>query len=153
MPKTISPCLWFDGQAEEAAKFYTSIFERSKILRTVRYPEGAPGPAGSVMTVEFELDGQTFTGLNGGPEFQFSEAISFVVHCQTQKRDELLAGGTPSQCGWLKDKYGVSWQIVPDVLPKLLADPNPRKAQRVMEAMLKMVKLDIEGLEKAAQSA
>jgi predicted 3-demethylubiquinone-9 3-methyltransferase (glyoxalase superfamily) len=158
MPTKISPCLWFDSQAEEAAKFYTSIFPKSKILRTVRNPEGARGPAGAVLTVEFELDGQRFTGLNGGPDFQFTEAISFVVHCETQKEvdsywDALLAGGTPSQCGWLKDQYGVSWQIVPTVLPELLGDPDPRKAQRVMEAMLKMIKLDIEALKKAHDTA
>ena len=156
MPTRITPFLWFDSQAEEAAKFYTAIFPNSKILRVVRAPEGTPTPAGSVMTVEFELDGQTFTGLNGGPTFSFSEAVSFVVHCATQREldsywDRLLAGGgAPSQCGWLKDKYGLSWQIVPDALPELLGDPDPRVARRVAEAMMKMVKLDIEGLRKAA---
>ena len=151
----ITPFLWFDSQAEEAAEFYTSIFPNSKIEKVVRNPEGTPGPAGAVMTVQFQLDGQTFTALNGGPVFHFTEAISFVVHCETQKDvdhywDRLLAGGEPSQCGWLKDRYGVSWQIVPDVLPELLGHPDPRTAKRVAEAMMKMVKLDIEGLKKAA---
>ena len=155
---TINPSLWFDSQAEEAATFYTGIFPSSKIGRVVRYPKGAPGPEGSVLTVEFELDGLTFTAINGGPVFQFTEAVSFVVNCESQKEvdyywERLLEGGTPSQCGWLKDKYGVSWQIVPTVLPELLGDPDPRVAQRVNEAMMKMVKLDIDALKKARDTA
>ena len=150
----ITPFLWFDHQAEEAAKFYTSIFPNSKIVKLARYGEGSPGPAGSVMTVEFQLEGQSFVALNGGPHFKFSEAISFVVNCQTQDEvdnywEKLSAGGAEVQCGWLKDKFGLSWQIVPTVLPELLSDPNPEKAQRVMKAMLKMKKLDITALKQA----
>ena len=158
MKAKITPCLWFDGQAEDAAKFYTSIFKNSKIGKIVRNTEAAPGPTGGVLTVEFSLDGQEFMALNGGPEFRFSEAISFVVHCETQKEvdyywEKLLAGGEPSQCGWLKDKFGLSWQIVPDILPELLGDKDRKKADRVMAAMMKMVKLDIEGVKKAAEQA
>jgi len=154
----VTPFLWFDHEAEEAAKFYTSIFDDSKIGRVVRNTEAAPGPTGSVLTVEFSLDGQEFTALNGGPSFKFTEAISFVVHCETQKEvdyywEKLLAGGAPSQCGWLEDKFGLSWQIVPDILPELLGDPDRNKAARVTQAMMKMVKLDIEGLKKAAEQA
>ena len=154
----ITPCLWFDDQAEEAAKFYTSIFENSRIGKVVRNAESAPGPTGGVLTLEFSLDGQEFTALNGGPTFQFSEAISLVVHCETQTEvdyywEKLLAGGAPSQCGWLKDKFGLSWQIVPTILPELLGDQDRRKAERVTAAMMKMVKLDIEGLKKAAEQA
>ncbi len=154
MTNKITPFLWFDSQAEEAARFYTGIFRNSKLSHVARYPEGSPYPAGSVMTVEFELDGQPFTALNGGPHFKFTEAVSFVVHCKTQAEvdhywDKLLAGGTPSQCGWLKDKYGLSWQIVPDGLIELMQDKNKKKAQRVMEAMMKMVKLDIKTLRQA----
>ena len=128
----ITPFLWFDHQAEEAAAFYTSIFPNSKIVKVVRYGEAGPGPAGSVMTVEFQLDGQTFVALNGGPHFKFTEAISFVVNCQTQDEvdaywEKLSAGGSEVQCGWLKDKFGLSWQIVPTVLPELLGDPDPAK--------------------------
>ena len=153
MPK-ITPFLWFDNQAEQAAKFYVSVFKNSKILRTTRYGETGPGPKGSVMTVDFELDGQQFTALNGGPEFKLSEAISFTVHCKTQKEvDEfwkkLSAGGKEVECGWLKDKYGLSWQIVPDVLLEMLHDSDPQKANRVMQAVLKMKKLDIEEAKKA----
>ena len=156
MPR-ITPFLWFDTQAEEAAKFYTSIFKDSKINGVTRYSDAGPGPKGSVMTVEFELDGQPFTALNAGPQFKFTEAISFVVHCKSQKKvDEYWAkltagGGEESMCGWLKDKYGLSWQIVPKALPKLLSNPDPKKAKRVMEAMLKMKKIDIAKLEKAAE--
>jgi predicted 3-demethylubiquinone-9 3-methyltransferase (glyoxalase superfamily) len=159
MTKTrITPCLWFDHEAEEAAKFYTSVFENSKIGKVVRNTEAAPGPTGAVLTVEFSLDGQEFLALNGGPDFKFSEAVSFVVHCETQKEvdyywEKLLAGGAPSQCGWLKDQFGLSWQITPDILPELLADKDREKAERVMAAMMKMVKLDIEGLKKAAEQA
>src|ERR1700726_4525688 len=150
----ITPFLWFDHQAEEAASFYASIFPNSKIGKVIRYGAAGPGPAGSAMTVEFQLEGQSFVALNGGPHFKFTEAISFVVNCQSQEEvdaywDKLSAGGTEVQCGWLKDKFGLSWQIVPTVLPKLLNDPDPAKAQRVMKAMLTMKKLDIRALEQA----
>ncbi len=150
----ITPFLWFDTQAEEAARFYVSVFSNSRILKTVRYGAAGPGPAGSVMTVVFELNGVQFTALNGGPMFHFSEAISFVVNCQSQAEvdtlwEKLSAGGKPDRCGWVKDKYGLSWQVVPTVLPVLLSDPDPLKAQRTMQAMLKMAKLDIAALEKA----
>jgi len=154
MPK-ITPFLWFDNSAEQAAQFYTSIFRNSKILQTSRYPEGAPGPKGSVMTMKFELNGQEFIALNGGPHFKFNEAISFEVNCETQKEideywEKLTSGGGKEvQCGWLKDKYGLSWQIVPAALGQLMADKDPKKAKRVMQAMMKMVKLDIEALKKA----
>lgn len=153
MPK-ITPFLWFDGQAEEAAKFYASVFKNSKILGVARYPEGSPGPAGTVMTVGFELDGQEFTALNGGPIFKFSEAISFVVHCETQAEvdeywEKLSAGGSGVECGWVEDKFGVSWQIVPTVLIEMLQDRDAGKAKRVMKAMLEMKKLDIGGLKRA----
>ena len=150
----ITPFLWFDSQAEEAAKFYVSVFGNSRILKTVRYGKAGPGPDGSVMTVVFELNGVQFTALNGGPPHQFSEAISFVVNCQSQAEvdtlwEKLSAGGRPDRCGWVKDRYGLSWQVVPTVLPVLLSDPDPVKAQRAMAAMLKMSKLDIAALEKA----
>lgn len=153
MPK-IKPFLWFDTQAEEAANFYASIFRNSKVGRITRYGDTGPGPDGSVMTVDFELDGQQFTGLNGGPHFRFSEAISFTVPCQTQEEvdtfwEKLSEGGEQVECGWLKDKFGLSWQIVPTVLPEMLSDPDPAKAKRVMEAMMKMKKLDIAGLKNA----
>jgi predicted 3-demethylubiquinone-9 3-methyltransferase (glyoxalase superfamily) len=150
----ITPFLWFDNQAEEAARFYTAIFPNSKIVKLVRYGPAGPGPAGSVMTVEFQLDGLTFVALNGGPIFKFTEAVSFVVNCQTQDEvdaywDKLSAGGTPVECGWLKDKFGLSWQIVPTALIELLSDPDPEKSLRVMKAMLKMKKLDIQALRQA----
>jgi predicted 3-demethylubiquinone-9 3-methyltransferase (glyoxalase superfamily) len=150
----ITPFLWFDTQAEEAARFYVSIFKNSKIVSVARYGDAGPGPKGSVMTVAFELDGQPFIALNGGPHFKFTEAISFSVDCKTQQEvDEfwgkLSAGGEESQCGWLKDKFGLSWQINPSVLGKMLSDPDPRKSKRVMEAMLKMKKIDIEVLKQA----
>jgi predicted 3-demethylubiquinone-9 3-methyltransferase (glyoxalase superfamily) len=150
----ITPFLWFDHQAEEAARFYTAIFPNSKISKVVRYTKSGPGPAGSVMTVEFQLEGQTFVALNGGPHFKFTEAISFVVNCETQAEvdtywEKLSAGGGEVQCGWVKDKFGLSWQVVPTVLPKLLSDPDPAKAERVLQAMLKMKKLDIRALEQA----
>jgi len=153
MPK-ITPFLWFDGRAEEAAEFYTSIFKNSKIRGNARYLEGSPGPAGTVMTVAFELDGQEFTALNGGPIFKFTEAISFVVHCETQAEvdefwEKLSEGGTRSQCGWLKDKFGVSWQIVPTVLIEMLQDKDTGKSKRVMQAMLQMNKIDIQALQRA----
>jgi predicted 3-demethylubiquinone-9 3-methyltransferase (glyoxalase superfamily) len=154
----ITPFLWFDRQAEEAAAFYTSIFPNSKIVKVVRCGEGGPGPAGSALTVQFELQGQTFVGLNGGPHFKFTEAISFVVNCETQEEvdsywEKLSAGGAEVECGWVKDKFGLSWQIVPTVLPKLLGDPDPAKAGRVMKAMMKMKKLDIRGLQQAAEQS
>ena len=156
----ITPFLWFDDQAEEAAEFYTSIFKNSKIVRTTRY--GKEGyeihgkPAGTAMTVEFEIDGQPFTALNGGPVFQFNEAISFQVLCDAQEEvdyywHKLSEGGDEKaqQCGWLKDKYGVSWQIVPTILSELVGDPDSEKSQRAMKAMLQMKKMDIEALERA----
>lgn len=153
MPK-ITPFLWFDGQAEEAAHFYTSIFENSKIEGVTRYGDVGPGPKGTVMTVAFQLDGQEFVALNGGPQFPFTEAVSFVVNCATQKEidyfwDKLSAGGQQIECGWLKDKYGLSWQIVPAELSKMLQDPDPDTTNRVMQAVLQMIKPDIQRLEQA----
>lgn len=155
MIQKITPFLWFDSQAEEAAKFYVSIFNDSKITSISHYGEGAPVPAGTVMTVAFQIEGQKFTALNGGPLFGFTEAISFVVHCQNQAEvdyywEKLTNGGTEVQCGWLKDKYGVSWQVVPDKLMELLNHPDAAKAQRVTQAMLQMVKLDLNVLQEAA---
>jgi predicted 3-demethylubiquinone-9 3-methyltransferase (glyoxalase superfamily) len=152
----ITPFLWFDSQAEEAARFYCSIFRPSKLGKVARYPEGSPGPAGSVMTVEFQLDGQDYIALNGGPHFRFNEAVSFVINCKDQQEvdyywDKLLAdGGKPSQCGWLTDKFGLSWQVVPAAMNELFSDKDPARAQRAMQAMLKMVKLDLSALEAAA---
>ena len=150
----ISPFLWFDDQAEEAANYYVSIFKNSKILSVSRYGEGAPYPAGTVMGVTFVLDGVEFQALNGGPLYSFSEAISFFVKAETQEEiddlwDKLTADGEPGRCGWLKDKFGLSWQIVPPLLGELLADPNADKAGAVMRAMLEMGKIDIEGLQGA----
>lgn len=150
----ITPFLWFDDKAEEAAAFYTSIFKNSKITGITRYGEAGPGPAGSVMIVTFDLDGQEFIALNGGPEFKFTEAVSFVVNCETQQEvddlwEKLPEGGEKRQCGWLKDKYGLSWQIVPIVLGELMQRDDPARANRVMTAMLKMGKLDIETLRRA----
>jgi predicted 3-demethylubiquinone-9 3-methyltransferase (glyoxalase superfamily) len=154
----ITPCLWFDTQGEEAANFYTSVFPNSKILDVSYYGPDTPRPEGTVLTVTFELDGQKFVALNGGPEFQFNEAISFQVSCEDQEEvdrywDTLTEGGEPGPCGWLKDKYGVSWQIIPTALPRLLGDPDREKANRVMQAMLSMGKIEIEGLERAAAHA
>lgn len=156
--QTITPFLWFDGRAEEAMKFYVSIFKNSRTLGVTRYGEAGPGPQGTVMSATFELDGQAFMALNGGPMFTFSPAISFFVNCQTQTEvddlwDRLSEGGEKQQCGWLRDKFGVSWQIVPAVLGELLSDPDPEKANRVMQAMLKMTKLDIAGLQQAYDQA
>lgn len=150
----ITPFLWFNDQAEEAVNFYTSIFKNSKILNVARYGEAGPGPKGSVMTVVFQLNDQEFIALNGGPLFKFTEAISFVVNCETQEEvddlwEKLSVGGEKSECGWLKDKYGLSWQIVPTVLGELLSDPDPEKSQRVMKAMLQMKKIDIKTLKQA----
>jgi predicted 3-demethylubiquinone-9 3-methyltransferase (glyoxalase superfamily) len=152
----ITPCLWFDGQAEEAANFYVSIFNNSQILNISRYGDAGPGPAGSVMTVSFQLDGQEYIALNGGPQFKFTEAISLTVNCETQAEvdtfwEKLLQdGGQEIHCGWLKDKYGLSWQVVPNLLPSLISDPDPEKSQNVMKALLQMTKLDIAALQKAA---
>jgi predicted 3-demethylubiquinone-9 3-methyltransferase (glyoxalase superfamily) len=150
----ITPFLWFDSQAEEAMNFYTSIFKNSKIGKVSRYGAGGPGPQGSVMTAEFELDGQKFIALNGGPLFKFNESISFFVNCETQEEvDELygklLQGGTESQCGWLKDKFGLWWQIIPSGLTQMLGDKDPRRSANVMKAMLQMKKIDIAGLKRA----
>jgi len=154
----ITPMLWFDTQAEEAAKFYVSIFPKSKILKTARYNDAGPGPKGSVMTVEFELAGQRMTALNGGAVFKFTEALSLVVDCKDQKEvdhywNKLSKGGEESMCGWLKDKYGLSWQVTPRILIKLVSGLDRKKAKRVMEAMFKMRKIDIAALEAAAKGA
>ena len=151
----ITPFLWFDDKAEEAMNFYISIFKNSKILSIMRYGDAGPGPKGSVMSATFQIDGQEFMALNGGPFFTFSPAISFFVKCETQEEidrfwEKLSDGGKKERCGWLKDKYGVSWQIVPMVLGELLQDKDTARAQRVMQAMLQMDKLDIEGLKRAA---
>ena len=151
----ITPCLWFDSEGEEAAGLYTSLFPNSRIVDVVRFGAAGPRPEGTVMTVSFELDGQKFLALNGGPEFTFSEAISFQVSCETQEEVDsywgaLSAGGEEGQCGWLKDKFGVSWQIVPAVLPELLSDPDPERTERVMRALLTMKKIEIDALERAA---
>jgi predicted 3-demethylubiquinone-9 3-methyltransferase (glyoxalase superfamily) len=150
----ITPFLWYDTQAEEAANFYTSIFKDSKILNVARYGEAGPGPKGSVMTVAFQLEGQRFMALNGGPIYSFTPAISFFVDCETQGEvdelwDKLSAGGRQVQCAWLQDKFGVSWQIVPKALIELMQDKDPAKSQRVFKAMLQMKKIDIEGLKRA----
>lgn len=154
MTQPIAPCLWFDGNAEEAVAFYTGIFKNSRILSTSHYGDTGPGPKGSVMTITFELAGQQFMALNGGPEFKFNEAISFMVNCDTQAEidsywEKLTAkGGKPVQCGWLTDRFGLSWQIVPTILPELITDPV--KSNRVMKAVMQMVKLDIAALKAAA---
>jgi predicted 3-demethylubiquinone-9 3-methyltransferase (glyoxalase superfamily) len=154
----ITPFLWFDGRAEEAMNFYTSIFKNSKVGGVSRYGDAGPGPKGSVMTASFQLEGQEFVALNGGPQFKFTPAISFVVSCETQEEvdhywDKLVEGGKPSRCGWLDDKFGLSWQIVPAILSKLLGDKeHPEKSQRAMQAMLNMIKLDISGLKRAYES-
>jgi len=150
----ITPFLWYDGKAEEAANFYTSIFKNSKVLNVARYGDAGPGPKGSVMLVTFELDGQRFMALNGGPEYTFSPAISLFVDCETQAEvdelwEKLSAGGSEVQCGWLKDKFGVSWQIIPRALMELMGDKDPAKSQRVFKAMLQMTKIDVEGLKRA----
>lgn len=150
----ITPFLWFDNNAEEAMNFYTAIFGNAKIGNITRYGEGGRGPAGTVMTATFQLEGQEFIVLNGGPQFKFTEAISFFVNCETQEEvdelwEKLSAGGEESQCGWLKDKFGLSWQIIPTALGQMLGDPNPEKAQRVMEVMLQMQKIDIQLLKQA----
>ncbi|HLY76084.1 MAG TPA: VOC family protein [Planctomycetota bacterium] len=150
----ITPCLWFDGQAEEAVKFYTSIFKRSRIGAKSRYGEGMPMPKGTVLTVSFTLEGQSFLALNGGPQYRFTPAISLLVDCRDQKevdtlREKLSAGGRPGPCAWLTDKFGVSWQIVPSLLPKLIRDKDPIKTKRVLDAMMKMGKIDVAELKRA----
>ncbi|WP_172383179.1 VOC family protein [Streptomyces sp. MNP-20] len=158
MPK-ITPNLWFDTKALEAAEFYVSVFPNSKVNNVSYYGEAGPRPAGTVLTVDFELDGQAFTALNGGPEFTFDEAVSFVINCADQDEvdhywSRLTAdGGAESQCGWLKDKYGLSWQVIPAALEELMTDPDAGRAQRAMEAMLKMQKIDVAALRAAADSA
>jgi len=152
----ITPFLWFDDDAEEAANFYVSIFKNSKILGATRYGEAGPGPTGTVMSITFQLEGQEFMALNGGPHFKFTEAISLFVNCETQAEIDALwarlrEGGQEQQCGWLKDKFGLSWQIIPRVLGELLQDKDPAKSRRVMEAMLQMVKIDINRLKRACE--
>jgi predicted 3-demethylubiquinone-9 3-methyltransferase (glyoxalase superfamily) len=155
MQHQIIPNLWFDTEAEEAADFYTSVFENSRIVNVARYTEAGPRPAGTVMTVEFELDGQRFVGINGGPQFTFDEAVSFQITCETQGEvdrywERLSEGGSEGQCGWLKDRFGLSWQVVPTGMEELFADPDPKRAERAMQAMLQMSKLDIAALRSAA---
>ena len=156
-PRTqkISTFLWYNTNAEEAVNFYVSVFKNAKILGTSRYGDAGPGPKGSIMTIDFELEGQEFTALNGGPDFKFNEAMSLLVHCKNQQEvdyfwEKLSEGGEKIECGWLKDKYGLAWQITPDILLDLIQDPDEQKSQRVMKAMMKMKKLDIEKLKQAA---
>ena len=156
MPR-ITPNLWFDTQGLEAAEFYCSVFPNSRIVSVTRYPEGSPGPAGEVMTVEYELDGQRFVHINGGPQFTFSEAVSLQIDCADQAEvdhywDALVDGGEESQCGWLKDRYGFSWQVVPAGMEELFSDPDPGRAQRAMQAMLQMRKLDVAAMRRAADA-
>jgi predicted 3-demethylubiquinone-9 3-methyltransferase (glyoxalase superfamily) len=155
MPK-ITPFLWFDGKAEEAMNFYITIFKNSKVGRVTRYGEAGPGPKGTVMSATFQLEGQEFMALNGGPQFTFTPAISFFVNCETQQEvdelwEKLSEGGKKDRCGWLKDKYGLSWQIIPSALGKILGDKDPEKSKKVMEAMLQMDKIDIKRLQEAYQ--
>lgn len=150
----ITPFLWFDNNAEEALNFYTSIFKNSEITQVSRYGDAGPGPKGSLLTARFNLEGQEFLALNGGPQYKFTPAVSFLIDCKTQEEidyywDKLLEGGQEQQCGWLVDKYGLSWQVVPAILPKYLSDKDPGKSSRVMQSMMKMVKLDIQELEDA----
>jgi predicted 3-demethylubiquinone-9 3-methyltransferase (glyoxalase superfamily) len=154
----ITPCLWFDEQAEDAANFYVSVFKDGEILGIERYGEGGPKPAGTALTVTFRVNGQEFVGLNGGPEFTFDEAVSFMIDCADQEEvdyywEALTEGGEPGPCGWLKDKFGLSWQVIPDALPRLLGDEDRDKAGRVMQAMMQMGKLDVAQLEAAAAGA
>jgi predicted 3-demethylubiquinone-9 3-methyltransferase (glyoxalase superfamily) len=155
MPTRITPNLWFDTQAEEAANFYVSVFKNSRIVDKTHYPEGAPREAGMVMTVEFELDGNRFVGINGGPDFTFDEAVSFQIDCENQDEvdyywERLSDGGSEGPCGWVKDRFGLSWQVVPTGMDELFADADPERARRAMEAMLKMGKLDVAALRNAA---
>lgn len=154
----ITPFLWFDGKAEEATNFYVAIFKNSRILGVSRYGDAGPGPKGTVMTVAFELNGDKFVGLNGGPVFHFTEAVSFAITCETQDEvdhfwEKLSAGGQKSRCGWLKDRYGLSWQVVPSIIPKVATEGDPAKLQRLMAAVMKMDKLDIKTLESAVSGA
>jgi predicted 3-demethylubiquinone-9 3-methyltransferase (glyoxalase superfamily) len=154
----ITPCLWFDTEGEEAANLYTSVFPNSKIVDVAYYGENSPRPAGTVMTVTFELDGKKFVALNGGPEFKFNEAISFQISCKDQEEvdrywNTLSEGGEQGPCGWLKDRFGLSWQVIPTALPRLLGDSDREKAQRVMQSMLSMGKIEIDELERAAAAA
>jgi predicted 3-demethylubiquinone-9 3-methyltransferase (glyoxalase superfamily) len=158
MPEKIIPNLWFDAEAEEAADFYTTVFPNSRVVMKTHYPEGAPREAGMVMTVEFELDGQRFVGINGGPQFSFDEAVSFQVTCESQEDldyywERLSEGGQEGPCGWLKDRFGLSWQVVPEGMDEVFADPDPERARRAMQAMLKMGKIDIAALRRAADGA
>jgi predicted 3-demethylubiquinone-9 3-methyltransferase (glyoxalase superfamily) len=151
----ITPNLWFDGDAEDAANFYVSVFENGRIVSKAHYPENSPGPAGTVMTVEWELDGQRFVGINGGPQFTFDEAVSFQINCDTQEDvdyywERLTDGGEEGPCGWVKDRFGLSWQVVPGGMDELFSDPDPTRAERAMQAMLQMRKLDIAALRAAA---
>ena len=155
MQQKITPSLWFDTEAQEAAEFYTSIFEDSRIVNTARYSEAGPRETGSVMTVEWELNGQRFIGINGGPQFKFDEAVSFTITCKDQDEvdhywEKLTAGGEESQCGWLKDRFGLSWQVVPEGMGELLGDPDPGRANRAMKCMLQMRKIDLDELRRAA---
>jgi predicted 3-demethylubiquinone-9 3-methyltransferase (glyoxalase superfamily) len=157
MTQKLTPCLWFDTEAEAAAKYYTSIFPNSRILDVSHFGEAGPRPAGMVLTVSFELGGHEFTALNGGPEFKFNEAISFQIRCDTQDEVDrywakLTEGGEEGPCGWLKDRYGVSWQVIPKRLEELLTDPDPDRSQRAMRAMMQMKKLDVAALEEAAMA-
>ncbi|NIX77725.1 VOC family protein [Microvirga terricola] len=154
----ITPFLWFDTEAEEAMNFYVSVFKNAKAGKVTRYGDSGPGPAGKVMTASFELNGVPFTALNGGPQFKFNEAISFVVHCQDQAEvdelwEKLSEGGEQRPCAWLKDKFGISWQIVPTVMIEMLSEPDPAKSKRVMEAMLQMTKIDIATLKRAMKAS
>jgi predicted 3-demethylubiquinone-9 3-methyltransferase (glyoxalase superfamily) len=155
MQQKITPSLWFDTEAEDAANFYISVFKNSSIVNVARYTEAGPRPAGTVMTVEFDLDGQRFVGINGGPQFTFDEAVSFQITCEDQDEvdyywDRLSEGGAESQCGWLKDKFGLSWQVVPTGMAEVFNDPDPQRAQRAMQAMLGMGKIDVAALRRAA---
>jgi predicted 3-demethylubiquinone-9 3-methyltransferase (glyoxalase superfamily) len=157
MPETITPSLWFDTQAEDAARFYTSVFKNSRIVKTARFGDGAPRPAGMAMAVEFELDGQRFNAINGGPEFTFDEAVSFRINCEDQDEvdyywERLTDSGEEGQCGWLKDRFGLSWQVVPVGLEEALSDPDPERARRATRAMLLMKRLDIAALRDAADA-
>ncbi len=158
MQQKIVPSLWFDTEAEEAAEFYISVFEDSRIVNVTRYTESAPREAGMVMTVEFELESQRFIGINGGPEFTFDEAVSFMIECETQDEidyfwEKLTQGGEEGQCGWLKDRFGLSWQVVPTGMEEVFADPDPERADRAMKAMLAMGKIDLAALRAAAEGA
>jgi predicted 3-demethylubiquinone-9 3-methyltransferase (glyoxalase superfamily) len=158
MSQKITPSLWFDTEAKDAADFYCSVFKNSRIVNVSRYGDAGPRPAGTVMTVEWELDGQRFVGINGGPQFKFDEAVSFQISCEDQEEvdyywEQLTDGGEESQCGWLKDRFGLSWQVIPQGMGAVLGDPDPERSQRAMKAMLGMRKLDIDELRRAADGA